>query len=152
MDNIIYIYCDGGCRGNQSKNNIGGWGVHITYKGLISDLYGRAKNTTNQKMELIACINGLKKIKRRDIPVAVVTDSQYVVKGITEWILKWQRNNWHNSKGEPVANKELWQELSYLKGLFDNISFNHCKGHANTEGNIKADRLANQAMDEVTTR
>lgn len=147
--NILYIYCDGGCRGNQSKNNIGGWGVYMVYNKHTKELSGGTKNTSNQKMELISCINALKNVKKRNIPIVVVSDSQYVVKGITEWVHNWKLHNWHNTQGKSVANKELWQELFALKETFRDISFRHCKVHGNTEGNIKADRLANHGMDEI---
>ncbi len=146
----LFIYCDGGCRGNQSRINIGGWGVYMVYNKHTKEMYGGTKNTSNQKMELISCINALKSVKKKDIPVVVVSDSQYVIKGITEWVNGWIRRNWRNSKDEPVGNKELWVEFLALKETFRNISFRHCKGHGNTEGNIKADLLANRAMDEIT--
>lgn len=149
VTDTLFIYCDGGCRNNQSKNNIGGWGVYLVYGHHTKEMYGSTKNTSNQKMELLACINGLKSIKNKGLPVVVISDSQYLVKGITEWINGWTRRDWRNAQDEPVGNKELWQELLSLKNTFSNISFRHCKGHGNTQGNMKADSLANRAMDEM---
>ncbi len=145
----IHIFCDGGCRGNQFKYNIGGWGVVLKYKDFTKELSGNTKNTTNNIMELTSCIEALKKIKRKDIPVIVTMDSQYVVKGINEWINGWIQKGWCNSKKKPVENKELWQTLLELKNSFTDISFVHCKGHANNEGNNRADKLANIAMDRI---
>jgi|LSQX01.3.fsa_nt_gb ribonuclease HI len=103
-------------------------------------------------MELISCINSLKHIKKRDIPVMVITDSQYVVKGMNEWLSGWIRRGWINSRGNPVENKGLWMELLNLKNEFKDIEFAYCKGHANTPGNIRADILANMAMDEAQNK
>ena len=147
-ENILYVYCDGACRGNQSRINVGGWGVFMEYRNHTKELYGSTENTSNQKMELYACISALKNIKRKDVTIEVITDSQYVVKGITEWIHNWKKRNWHNSKGDPVENQNLWHELSALKETFTDIRFKHCKGHSNVKGNIKADFLANLGMDE----
>jgi ribonuclease HI len=147
MDEVV-IYADGGCRGNQNKSNIGGWGVLLTYKDTIKELYGSAINTTNNIMELTSAIQALKSIKRHDIPIRVIMDSQYVVDGINKWTYSWVKNNWKTSNKKPVANKELWQELLLLKSYFSDIQFAKCKGHDNCSGNIRADELANIAMDE----
>jgi len=89
-------------------------------------------------------------IKNHDIPVVVTMDSQYVIKGINEWILGWLRKGWKNSNNETVENIELWKELLELKKSFKAISFVKCKGHSDNEGNNIADSLANKAMDEIT--
>jgi ribonuclease HI len=146
----IYIYADGGCRGNQSKTNIGGWGVLLKYNNLTKEINGNALNTTNNVMELTACIKGLESIKRKDIPVKVVMDSQYVINGMNKWTLGWIKNGWKTSNKEPVLNKELWQELIDLKDQFKNIEFVKCIGHADCEGNVQADTLANMAMDLIS--
>lgn len=149
MVDKIYVYCDGGCRGNQLPINIGGWGVVLKYKDKVKELYGNVKNTTNNKMELTSCIEALKAIKNKDIPIEVTMDSQYVIKGINEWIHGWLKRNWVNTQKKPVENKELWQQLLELKQSFKEITFIHCKGHADNEGNNRADRLANIAMDKL---
>ncbi|OOO00334.1 MAG: ribonuclease HI [Epulopiscium sp. Nele67-Bin004] len=148
MDEII-IYCDGGCRGNQSKNNIGAWGVVLIYKNNIKELSGSDKNTTNNKMELTATIRALQQLKKHDIPVRVHVDSAYVLNGITKWIYGWIKNGWKDSKKAPVKNKELWQELYELKRQFKDIQFIKVKGHSDNEGNNRADELCNIEMDKL---
>ncbi|MGL6174538.1 MAG: ribonuclease H family protein [Cellulosilyticaceae bacterium] len=145
----IKLYCDGGCRGNGKKNNIGGWGVYLTYGEYTKEIYGHAKVTTNNIMELTACIEGLKAIKKKDIPVEVLVDSNYVLNGITKWIYGWMRNGWLTSKKESVENKELWIELYEMKKMFKQIEFTKVKGHSTNVGNNKADELANFAMDQL---
>lgn len=100
-------------------------------------------------MELTSCVKALEAINRRDIPVLVVMDSQYVVKGINEWIYRWIKKGWRTSQKKPVENKELWQQLLKLKSEFKDIKFEHCKGHSTNDGNNRADELANIAMDEI---
>lgn len=148
MEKII-IYCDGGCRGNGKANNVGGWGVYLTYKDSIKELYGSAKGTTNNIMELTACIEGLRALKKYDIPVEVMVDSAYVLNGITNWIYNWMKKGWVTSKKEPVENKALWQELYKEKEKFKDIRFIKVKGHSDNFGNNKADALANKGMDEI---
>ena len=145
----IYLYCDGGCRGNQEITNVGGWGVLLEYNGSKKELYGGARNTSNNKMELTSAIEGLKAIKNKTLPVVVVMDSQYVVKGINEWINGWIKNNWRTAKKTPVENKELWQTLLDLKNQFSDIKFQQVPGHSGHPGNERADFLANKAMDEI---
>jgi len=147
--NVIHIYCDGGCRGNGKEINIGGFGIVLKYKDQIKEIYGSTRNTTNNIMELTSCIEALKIITDQTIPVEVIMDSQYVVKGMNEWIDNWIKRGWKTSQKKPVENKALWQELLNLKNEFKDIIFTHCKGHADNEGNIRADELANIAMDEV---
>ena len=151
MDKII-IYCDGGCRGNGREDNVGGWGVYLTYEGSEKELYGGTKGTTNNIMELTACIQALRALKRHDIPVEVMVDSAYVLNGITNWIYNWMKKGWVTSKKEPVENKELWQRLYEEKQKFTNITFIKVKGHSDNVGNNRADALANKGMDEVTLR
>ncbi len=146
---MIQVYCDGGCRNNQSKANIGGWGVVLQYKDNIKEIYGSTINTTNNIMELTSCIEALKTITNKSIPVIVNMDSQYVVKGMNEWINNWIKKGWKTSQKKPVENQKLWQELLKLKNEFKDIKFVHCKGHADNKGNIRADELANIAMDEI---
>ncbi|MGL5677669.1 MAG: ribonuclease HI [Cellulosilyticaceae bacterium] len=148
MDKII-LYCDGGCRGNGKKQNVGGWGVYLTFGSYTKELYGGAKDTTNNMMELMACIEGLRAIKKHELPVEVMVDSAYVLNGITKWIYGWLRNGWVTSKKEPVENKELWQMLYEEKKRFKDITFIKVKGHSDNQGNNKADTLANKGMDQM---
>jgi ribonuclease HI len=150
MQNKIKLYCDGGCRGNQFDENIGGWGVYALEENWDIGFYGNAKNTTNNIMELTSCIQGLKFVAdKKNSPIEVIMDSQYVVKGMNEWIQGWIKKGWKNSKKELVANKELWIELNNLRNQFTNLTFIQCKGHSDNVGNNKADLLANEAMDEL---
>lgn len=144
----VYVFCDGGCRGNGKEINIGGWGVVLNYKDKVKEFYGATRNTTNNIMELTSCIEALKVVKPQ-FPIEVTTDSKYVVTGINEWIKNWVKNGWKTSTKKPVENKELWQELLRLKNQFADITFIHCNGHADNEGNNRADELANIAMDEL---
>ncbi|WP_242865657.1 ribonuclease H family protein, partial [Clostridium botulinum] len=157
MKNMIIIYCDGGCRGNQSKNNIGGWGAILTQNGTDNkkEIYGNKVNTTNNQMELTACIKSLEAIKRdvRSIcNIEIHSDSAYLVNGMNSWINGWIKKNWVNSKKKPVENKELWQQILALTKQFKNVTFNKCKGHDGIELNERADELANIAMDELENK
>lgn len=148
-DKILYVYTDGACRGNQKKNNIGGWGVVLRHKGKELQMNGAKHNTTNNEMELTAVVEALKKLKNKKAETVVVVDSSYVVNGITEWIYNWIKRGWKTKGNTPVKNKDLWVELFALKSQFTNIRFELCKGHNGIEGNEIADDLANQAMDRL---
>ena len=145
----IQIYTDGGCRGNGKKSNIGAWGAYLIYGEHTKEISGGSKKTTNNIMELMGCIEGLKAVKKKDIPVEVYVDSSYVLNGITCWIYGWKRNHWVLSNKEPVKNKELWIELDNLKSQFKDIKFIKVKGHSNCVGNNKADELCNKYMDKM---
>jgi len=144
----IQIYCDGACRGNQHENNIGAYGIVLEYKGMTREFDGVGHNTTNNIMELTAIITALKLLKKKDIPIEVYSDSQYVTDGINSWIKKWRKNNWMTSTKTPIANRELWQELLALKESFTDITIIKVKGHASNAGNNRADELCNIAMNE----
>ncbi|WP_141604401.1 ribonuclease HI [Terrilactibacillus laevilacticus] len=148
MENIV-IYCDGGCRGNQSDRNVGGWGVVLQYKGNTKELYGGALNTTNNVMELTAAIKALEAIKTTHIPVDIHADSAYVVNGMTSWVQGWIKKGWKTAGNKPVKNKELWMRLYELSKMQDTIRFNKVKGHNGVELNERADELANRGMDEA---
>lgn len=148
----LELYCDGGCRGNQGKINTGGWGAYLVWGDSIKQLRGGETNTTNNKMELLACIEGLRAVKNKEVPIDVYVDSAYVHSGITQWIYGWMKKGWVNSKREPVANKDLWVALLAERDKFSQITFNKVKGHADNVGNIKADELANLAMDDLMAR
>ena len=143
------MYCDGGCRGTQSDKNRGAWGVYIEYRDVIKKYSDGERNTTNNIMELKACIEGMKNIKIKTIPVTVYLDSAYVLNGITSWITGWKKNGWRSSNKKPVKNRELWMELDKLKSEFTDIKFVKVKGHSDNQGNIEADLLCNLKMDEM---
>lgn len=145
---MIQIYCDGGCRGNQNTHNLGGYGIVIEKDNKVYEEYGIERNTTNNRMELTACIEALKLIYNFRRPITVTTDSLYLVRGITEWYPSWLRRDWLNSKGKPVENRDLWEELIFLKNRHENIVFEHVRGHSDNKGNNRADYLVNLAMDE----
>ena len=148
----VKLYCDGGCRNNQRRGNVGGWGVHLEWGQHVKELSGGAKNTTNNKMELTAAIEGLRAVRDNSVGVDVYADSAYVLGGITSWIFGWKKNGWLTSAKKPVMNKELWQALDAEKAKFSDIAFHKVKGHANNAGNNRADELANIAMDEMERR
>lgn len=140
-DHII-IYCDGACSGNQSTENAGGWGAVLKYKDRVKELHGGERNTSNQRMELTACIKALEAIKRRDKPVAVYSDSAYLINCMQQkWYVRWRKNGWKNAKKQPVENRDLWERLlELLDGL--NVKFHKVEGHAGVELNERADELA----------
>ena len=139
---MIKIYTDGSCLNNPGD---GGWAAIINYNGKIIKIDGSEKNTTNNRMELMAPINALKKIDQND-KIEIYTDSQYVKLGITEWIHKWIKNNWQTSKKEDVKNKELWIELYELTKLFE-INWIWVKAHSGNVLNEEVDLLAKKAAE-----
>ena len=139
---MIKIYTDGSCLNNPGN---GGWAAIINNNGKILKISGSKKNTTNNKMELMAPISALKKINKGK-KVEIYTDSQYVKLGITEWINKWISNNWKTSKKEDVKNKELWIELYELSKSFD-IDWIWVKAHAGNVINEEVDSLAKKAAE-----
>lgn len=140
----VEAYTDGACKGNPGP---GGWGVLLVYKGQRKELYGGEANTTNNRMELRAVIEALKSLKR-PVPIHVHTDSQYVHKGISEWLAGWKRKGWKTADGKPVKNKDLWMELDEL-GSRHQVKWEWVKGHAGHAGNEEADRLANRGVDSL---
>ena len=139
---MIKIYTDGSCLNNPGD---GGWAAIINYNDKIIKIDGSEKNTTNNRMELMAPINALKKIDQNN-KIEIYTDSQYVKLGITEWIHKWIKNNWQTSKKEDVKNKELWIELYELTKLFE-INWIWVKAHAGNILNEEVDLLAKKAAE-----
>jgi len=145
----IIIYCDGACSGNQFKSNVGGWGAVLQYKDKEKEIYGGEIDTTNQRMELTACIKALEELKVHHIPVHVYSDSAYLVNCMLQkWYVNWRRNGWKNAKKEPVTNKELWVRLLELVDRYD-VTFHKVKGHSGDPLNEVADLLANKGMDEL---
>lgn len=143
MINIIKIYTDGACSGNPG---IGGWGAVLLYNNEIKKINGGEGYTTNNKMELTAVIEALKFIKK-NYKIEIYTDSQYVKKGITEWIFNWKKNNWKNSQKEEVKNKELWINLDNLIDKFD-VKWFWVKGHNGDIYNEMADELSRKFIIE----
>jgi len=140
----VNIYTDGACRGNPG---IGGWGVLIEYEDISKEYFGGAENTTNNKMELKAAIEGLRVLKEPCI-VYLTTDSKYVMDGITLWIENWKKNKWKNASKKDVKNKDLWIELDSFVAKHD-VKWNWVKGHSGHEKNEIADLLANKGIDSL---
>ena len=141
---MIELFTDGACRGNPGP---GGWGVLLREEGHEWTLSGSEMNTTNNRMELAAAINGLAYFTEvREI--ALTTDSQYVRQGITQWIHGWRRNGWRTSAKQPVKNQDLWQALDALAAKHS-VSWHWVKGHSGHPENEQADALANAAIDQM---
>ena len=140
----VNIYTDGACRGNPGS---GGWGVLIEYENITNEYFGGEIDTTNNKMELRAAIEGLKVLKE-PCKVNLTTDSKYVLDGITEWIKNWKKNNWKNAAKKDVKNKDLWIELDHLVTKHE-IKWNWVKGHSGHEKNEIADALANKGIESI---
>lgn len=137
----VDLYTDGACFGNPGP---GGWGVLMLYKGNEKELCGGEPATTNNRMELMAAIQGLETLKR-GVKVRVHTDSTYVKDGITKWIHGWKKNGWKNAQKKPVKNAELWQRLETAIERHD-VSWHWVKGHSDHPENDRADALARQGM------
>lgn len=144
---LVEIYADGGCRGNPG---IGGWGAVLCYRDAEKTLYGADPHTTNNIMELTAAIKALDALKRPS-RVRMISDSQYLVKGMNEWLSGWKRKGWIGSNRQPVKNADLWRQLDALSQRHD-IQWVWVRGHSGHPGNERADALANQAMDEFMAR
>ena len=140
----VNIYTDGACRGNPGD---GGWGVLIKYENTSKEIYGGEKNTTNNKMELKAAIEGLKALNESCI-VNLTTDSKYVMQGITSWIDNWKKNNWKSSTKKDVKNKDLWLLLDKHVSMHE-VKWFWVKGHSGHEENEIADMLANRGIDQL---
>ena len=139
---MITIYTDGSCLNNPGN---GGWAAIISVNGEVKKISGSVKDTTNNKMELMAPIKALQEIEEKQ-PIEIYTDSQYVRMGITDWVHKWIKNNWQTSKKEPVKNKELWIQLYDLNKSHE-IKWIWIKAHAGNILNEEVDLLAKQAAE-----
>jgi ribonuclease HI len=150
MDKII-IYCDGACSNNQQKQNRGGWGAILLYRGKSKEISGAERDTTNNRMELMACIQALAAVKNRTLPVEVFTDSAYLANCLLQkWYQRWQKNGWQTAGKKPVENKDLWLRLLELKDRFSRITFHKVAGHSRIELNERADELAKEAIQKLS--
>lgn len=144
--NHVIIYTDGACKGNPGP---GGWGVLLRSGAVEKELFGGHPATTNNRMELQAVIEALRALKR-PCRVTLFLDSEYVRKGITEWLPGWKARGWRTASKQPVKNAELWQELDALVQSGGHaIDWQWVKGHAGDPGNERADTLANRGVTHV---
>ena len=143
----VQLITDGACLGNPGP---GGWAVILRHSARTREIFGCAPLTTNNRMELTAAIQGLRAVKE-PCEVEVVTDSEYVKNGITQWIHAWKRNGWKRSDKKPVLNVDLWQELDE-EVRRHKTTWTWTKGHASHPGNNRADELANSAAREQRSR
>ncbi|TDO98898.1 ribonuclease HI [Marinomonas balearica] len=143
----VTIYTDGACKGNPG---IGGWGAWLTFGPHEKRLCGGDHDTTNNRMELMGAIEGLKALKE-SCKVTLYTDSSYVQKGISEWLAGWKKKGWKTASKQPVKNKDLWQLLDSECQRHE-VTWKWVKGHAGIEGNEIADQLANQGIEELRAK
>ncbi|GGM27684.1 ribonuclease HI [Pseudomonas asuensis] len=144
MSDIVEIYTDGACKGNPGP---GGWGALLVYKGNERELWGGEAVTTNNRMELMAAIRALEALKR-SCQVRIVTDSEYVMRGITEWLRGWKARGWKTAAKQPVKNADLWQALDTQVARHE-VEWEWVRGHTGHHGNERADQLANRGVDEI---
>jgi len=142
--NNVEIYTDGACRGNPGP---GGWGALLRYGGVERELCGGEPDTTNNRMELQAAIEGFKALKR-PCQVDLTTDSEYVRNGITRWLEGWKKKGWKTSARKPVKNADLWLALDEENQRHE-VSWHWVKGHSGHEENERTDQLANRGIDEL---
>lgn len=143
-NNIVEIYTDGACKGNPGP---GGWGALLLFGDKEKSLFGGEALTTNNRMELTGVIRALEALKR-PCEIKIYTDSSYVQKGISEWIVGWKARNWRTASKKPVKNDDLWKELDKLVETHQ-IEWIWVKGHAGNVGNERADELANKGVEEL---
>ena len=143
----IEIYTDGACLGNPGP---GGWGVLLRWRGAEKELSGGEAETTNNRMELMAAIQGLEALKRPG-RVTLTTDSTYVKYGITKWIFNWKKNGWRSAVKKPIKNMDLWQRLDAAVVGHD-VNWRWVKGHAGHAENERVDNLARAAAEKIRDR
>ena len=146
MSERVKIYTDGACSGNPGP---GGWGVLMIFRYAEKELTGGEEATTNNRMELMAAIQGLEQFKRQ-AAVDLYTDSKYVSDGIKTWIIGWKKRNWRTADGSPVKNIDLWQRLDQAR-LAHDVQFHWVRGHDGHAENERADALARQGMAPYLT-
>src|SRR5690606_19754555 len=142
MTDVVDIWTDGACKGNPG---LGGWGALLRHGGREKAICGGEANTTNNRMELMAVIEALKALKR-PCQVRVHTDSQYVQKGMNEWLSGWKARGWRTADKKPVKNADLWQELEQQAAKHE-LTWLWVRGHAGDPGNERADQLANEGVE-----
>ena len=142
--NTVEIYTDGSCRGNPGP---GGWAALLTNGGHETILQGAEPETTNNRMELTAAIRALQSLKEPSA-VTLYTDSEYVMKGISEWLPAWKARGWKTAAKKPVKNQDLWEALDAAVGAH-RIAWRWVRGHTGNPGNERVDRLANSAIDSL---
>ena len=140
----VEIYADGACRGNPGP---GGWGALLAARGREKELSGAEAHTTNNRMELTAVIRALGALTRAT-QATVYTDSQYVIRGITEWVPAWKARGWRTADRQPVKNQDLWEELE-RRAVLHRLTWQWVRGHSGVAGNERVDRLANAAIDAL---
>lgn len=143
---IVRIFTDGACKGNPG---IGGWGALLKYADQECEIFGGEKDTTNNRMELLAAIRALESLKR-PCKIQLHTDSQYVQKGISEWIQAWKARNWLTASKKVVKNNDLWKQLDRLTQQHE-IEWIWVRGHNGHPGNERADQLANDGVNSITS-
>lgn len=139
---MVTIYTDGACKGNPGP---GGWGAILSYGNAEKELWGGEAETTNNRMELLAAISALEALKRPS-EVLLYTDSEYLRKGILEWLENWKRRGWKTAAKKPVKNADLWQRLDQAVSSHQ-IDWRWVKGHSGNPGNERADQLANRGVE-----
>ncbi|OLU17077.1 ribonuclease HI [Pseudomonas sp. PA1(2017)] len=144
MSDQVELYTDGACKGNPG---VGGWGALLVFQGVEKELWGGEAVTTNNRMELMGAIRGLAELKR-PCDVRLVTDSQYVMKGIKEWMPNWKKRGWKTAAKEPVKNADLWQQLDEQVNRH-NVTWQWVRGHIGHPGNERADQLANRGVEDI---
>jgi len=143
----VEVFTDGACSGNPGP---GGWGAILRWKGAEKELWGGARETTNNRMEMTAAIEALEALKR-PVRVELTTDSQYLRDGITKWLHGWKKNGWKTAAKKPVKNRDLWERLDAAMQPHD-VRWHWVKGHAGHPENERADELARQGIAQVQGR
>ncbi|MEM6781179.1 MAG: ribonuclease HI [Pseudomonadota bacterium] len=144
-NNTISLYTDGACSGNPGP---GGWGALLKWNGHEKELSGGEDDTTNNRMEMMAVIEGLKAIKKEGADVHIYTDSKYVMDGVTQWLEGWKAKGWKTAAKKPVKNEDLWREIDSLIRVH-NVNFTWVKGHAGHPENEYVDKLAVSAIPKT---